>query len=224
MIPSLVEPVILVWGQSNAAVSGNNTGPTPIAKPSGCIFYADGVLQASFSAANHGVEVGLADELITIGGRTAATIFRSGINSTAMATWNTTHCATAIGHLNTVVKRPVAMVLIQGEAEAAASAGAVSGWGDDLENALGKLRCAFGGACGLVIARIRTTDAVNYPHHAAMRVKQNEVSAAFPHCAIYNVDDMPLATDGSGTVHYTSATSVESGRRAARALMAAGIL
>lgn len=217
-------PVVQLWGQSNANQCGNNTGPAPLVKTAGGVLYVGGVLQANYSATNHGCEVGFIDECINVLGMPAVTLLRHGVDGVAMSAINTTHAPAFIGHWNSLTLRPVATWVIQGEAEAATSEAAVNGWADALENVLGKTRNAGGGAQGLLIQRIRTTDAVNYAHHALMRTVQNQVATAFPHVGLIHVDDMPLATDGSGTVHFTSATAIESGRRAARALRAAGII
>lgn len=222
--------VVQIVGQSNADTSGNSTGPSPISKPAAATLYIGGVLQAGFSATNHGAEVGFVDEVITVAGRSAVTVLRHGINGTTLASWAATHCATVIGHANAIPVRPVATVLIQGEAESATSEAAALGWRDDFENFAGRLRGAYGGGHGIVICRIRTTDAVNYPHHAVMRTTQNTVGTTFPHVSLYHVDTdddgvaTTLVTDGSGTVHFTSATSILAGRRAARVLLNAGIL
>lgn len=232
MIPAL-GPVIGIGGQSNANTGGNGTGALSAqtrpgggayVKPAGATLYIDGVLQASYPANNFGVEVGFIDEVIHVGGRPAVTVFRYGVNGTTSAAWATTHAATLLGHVSAAGLRMTGFGYIQGEAEAALSLSAAQGWDADLENVLGRLRGNAGGGLGAVLARIRTTDVPNYPHFAAVGLRQDYVNANWPLIGMYNVDDLPLITDGSGTVHYGGATAIESGRRMARTFMAAGIL
>jgi hypothetical protein len=220
----------VLFGQSNANTSGNGTGPSPLVKPAGATLYVGGVLQAAFSAVNHGPEVGLLDELVRVGQRPAATLLRHGVDGAPLANINATHAPALIGHAAAAGVVPRWGVLIQGEAEAAAGATQAGDWNDDLVPVLAKLRQAWGGAFGLVVVRIRTTDAVNYPHFALVGANQDLVGSTWPHVITVRVDTFDngqpttLNTDGSGTVHYTSATSVHAGRVAARALMAQGIL
>lgn len=217
----------VLWGQSNSNRCGNNTGTAADAGyslPAGAVYWENGAQLLSYTAPHHGLEVGIFHEIIPVAGRAAATLVKRGIDGTRMNVWDSTHSATLIADCNTAGVVPSWGICVQGEAEAAVSEAASEAWDDDALPVLADFRSAWGAAWPCVFVRIRTVDSTNYPHHAVVRTVQTSASARWANVGIVHVDDSPLATDGSGTVHYTSATAILAGRRAARLLIDAGAI
>lgn len=217
----------VLWGQSNANRCGNNTGTAAAAGyslPTGAVYWENGLSLASYTALHHGLEVGILDEIITVAGKSATTLVKRGVDGTRMTLWDSTHAAALIADCVTAGVTPSWGICVQGEAEAVISDAVASGWASDALPVLADFRAAWGAAWPCVFVRIRTTDATNYPHHAAARNAQNVACARWQGVGIVSVDDSPLATDASGVVHYTSATAILAGRRAARLLLNAGVI
>lgn len=217
----------VLWGQSNANRCGNNTGSAAAAGyslPPGAVYWENGGQLLSYTAPHHGLEVGIFHEILTVAGKAAATLVKLGVDGTRMNVWDSTHTATLIANCVTAGVVPAWGICVQGEAEATVSEAASNAWDDDALPVLADFRAAWGAAWPCVFVRIRTQDATNYPHHAAARTTQTDACARWVNVGIVNVDDSPLATDGSGVVHYTSATAILAGRRAARLLINAGVI
>jgi hypothetical protein len=213
-------PVLFMGGQSNSHQCGNKTGVSGRVKPAKATWIKSGTLKAGYVDPHHGPEQGVLYEICEEEDL-ECTLLQYGVDGSSGANWNSLRCAEAIAQAAAAGVVPRAGIWIQGEAEAAAGATQAGDWDDDFMAVLAKFRQAWGGAFGMVLVRIRTTDPTNYAHHAIVRANQNLAAGSWPHMGICDVDDSPLDVDG---VHYTAATAFLAGRRAARILLNAGVV
>lgn len=216
--------VVSILGASNQGGSNDGTfGTNVLTKPAWATLYCEGVLKAAYDTI-HGVEVGFLAELEDQGDTDPITVIRYTVSSTQLSQWITTHAAAAVADAAAIGLVPTAcsLLLMNADTDTTAKAEEVAARMRRVEEILRASWVTGGKPCGFAWGGPTTTDLVAYPGCEIGRQQVVDAVAALPGWrAHWSASGLPLQT---ASVHLTSAGYIESGRRQARALLAAGVL
>lgn len=214
---------IWIGGASNARGQNAQTGNPATAgftMPANLTLYEDGVLQASYPTDHHGAEVGIMDELETIGFTDDVIINKQGVPGSSLPGWKSTYCAELISYYEDA-GIPLCGLFIHGGNDSTTD-NLSSAYLTNLLDFAAIMRRDIGGGMGFVIVKSHIVDEEEFPFSPVVQNAQETFATESQGLRL--IDPIDLVAELSEDSHWSGVAQREFGRRFVRHLVADGII